>query len=133
VALKVRESSLWQWLKQAEKVYGDLLHMERIENSVGSGTPDVHGCLNGKQFTIELKAVRRSKMITCGLRESQVWWALRRKMASGNHWFLIQVGDERYLIKGALASVLDKPIEYEELSALGVLVFEPMDVIAILA
>src|SRR6266550_4038988 len=76
---KSKESSLWKWLKQAESWLGTDLHMERIENSAGLGTPDVHGCFRGAHFTIELKSVARKRVIHFGISPYQDWWARRRK------------------------------------------------------
>jgi hypothetical protein len=113
---KADESALWAWLKQAERMYGTTLHMERIENGVGKGTPDVEGVVSFTAFTIELKSVarprRESTPINVGLSAHQVWWASRRWSAGGNHWILVQIGAgascKRYLIP---ASCIDRLTE----------------------
>jgi hypothetical protein len=121
---KARESQLWLWLKKAEPEFGSDLHWERIENLVGKGTPDVHGCVHcwGSRkatFTIELKTVARTRFINCGLSQEQLWWAERRAQAGGSHWLLIQVGSgaaaKRYLIPGNKICKFQFPVPEKEL------------------
>ena len=55
-----RESSLWTWLSGARKRLKSQLHMDRVENSVMKGMPDVEGhLLDAGQFWMELKASER--------------------------------------------------------------------------
>jgi len=51
----VKESELYQ--KHVRKMSG-LLHLERIESSVGTGFPDVSAAGGGKQFLIETKVAK---------------------------------------------------------------------------
>jgi hypothetical protein len=57
------ESSLWQKVRKggvALKLLGHEVHLRRLENSVGTGDPDVNGCINGPHtFDIELKSEPR--------------------------------------------------------------------------
>lgn len=46
------ESSFWQTLRKNVKG-----HLERVENMVGTGTPDVNFCIEGIEGWIELKHV----------------------------------------------------------------------------
>lgn len=112
---KIDEKNLWKWLSTIQARFGHFLHMERIENITGKGTPDVHGVYNRQAFTIELKAVARGKLIDCEISEHQEYWALRRQSAGGQHWFLIQVGSShtaaRYLIPGWKVSALRGQVE----------------------
>jgi hypothetical protein len=111
--MSTRETSLWRWLSRARKQErSGGLHIQRVENSVASGTPDVEGCLRGHgQFWIELKSVDRPKRtggrLAVKIRDAQVEWMRRRYMAGGNVWMLIQVGRgndaERYLVHGCKA------------------------------
>jgi hypothetical protein len=85
--------------------------MQRVENLVGTGTPDVEGFYR-KQFWIELKAVGRpiNGHIDVEVSPEQVAWHRRRQRAGGATWFLIQVGSghgaKRYLIPGHRADAL---------------------------
>ena len=94
---KPLEKSLWRWLSQARKTLGPLLHMERVENCVGMGHPDVVGCYDGVDFQIELKTAARparpTTLIKTAVQPSQVIWAKKRSDANGSSaWLLIQVG-----------------------------------------
>jgi hypothetical protein len=44
------EAALWQLVKK--NISG---HLIRVENTAGSGTPDVHACYKGRETWIELK------------------------------------------------------------------------------
>jgi hypothetical protein len=107
-----REASLWQRLKNAAdglEAIGYRLHIERIENSVGTGFPDTDGAIEGAQFKIEMKSCKRPKRSTTLIRpksrESQsIWHKKRTDAGSRHHWVLIQVGEAHkaklYLIPG---------------------------------
>ena len=105
------ETGLWRWLKGANKELRADLHMQRVENSVGSGAPDVEGKLRlGDQFWIELKSAKRPKAdgpVRFKVRDAQVEWLKRRALVGGRGWLLLQVGSghaaRRYLIHGSLA------------------------------
>lgn len=95
----VKETRLWGWLTKARKTMRSQLHMTRIENSVGRGTADVEGCLNGTQFWIELKVyakpARPSTKIKVLFELAQRPWLTRRIKAGGDAWVLVQVGPGR--------------------------------------
>lgn len=107
-----RESSLWQRCKRAGiqlLAGGHLVHLGRIENSAGSGNPDVDGCIDATQVWIELKScvrpARASTLIRPKLRDSQRDWH-RDRSAAGcrTNWVLLQVGEsgnsKLYLVAG---------------------------------
>lgn len=110
-----RETSLWQWLKKAIPLYKYKLHMNRVENSVMTGMPDVEGCLLGKQFWIELKVVgapaRMHTLIKPTFQPSQLPWLRRRALAGGRAFVLLQVGSgrraRRYLLRADEAQQLE--------------------------
>lgn len=118
----VNETELWKWLKKAhlQNDFGDDLHMERIENLVGVGNPDVTGCLRGGAFDIELKTVDRPARATTPLlprdyvRAAQKNWLVARWRAGGQCYILLQVGkDKRYLIPGNMVRRLEGMDESE--------------------
>ncbi len=90
------------------------LHLQRVENSVGSGAPDVEGKLRrGGQFWIELKSTARPKRdgpVRFKVRDSQVEWMRRRAAVGGRAWLLLQVGSgrsaARYLVPGEHAKMV---------------------------
>jgi hypothetical protein len=108
-----RETALWDWLSKARQQY-DSLHMERVENMIADGTPDVEGCIAGINFQIELKTherPRRSKTpIRFPVRRAQIEWHQHRWEAGGNSCWLLQVGssaDRRiYLLAGPFGQML---------------------------
>jgi hypothetical protein len=124
-----REASLWQWLKDHRKELRPLRHdIQRIENGVGKGTPDVEGCIDAKTFWCELKIALKMKgdNFRIHITGDQVRKALRRENAGGRSWVLIRIcGDtwrdnRHYLIAGKNSEELMKPISrarLEELSA----------------
>lgn len=135
------EKSLWTWLKQA-KVRMSLLDLQRIENGVGVGTPDVEGCYKGKAFWIELKAEERPVRLTTSvvkfgegsIRNDQIAWLEYRWRCGGRAFVLFQVGSgykaKRYLVRGCDAHRLPGLTE-PELAAVAVRspVADPVSVI----
>lgn len=121
-----RESSLWIWLKSARLKYRGTLHMNRVENSVSAGMPDVEGQLKDHaQFWIELKSAPRPKgdgPVAVKIRDAQVEWLRRRDKAGGNAWLLIQVGSaakaKRYLVLGMHAARIQAGVTEAELADL---------------
>lgn len=113
VATVARESSLWGRIK--DTAIPELLYkrhhvdLQRLENSVGTGHPDIEGCIDGAQVWIELKSEGRPARDTTPIhpkvRESQSIWH-RKRILAGCHcnWVLLQVGEGRraalYLIPG---------------------------------
>lgn len=114
-----KESNLWRWLSKGIKLYNrtepDSMHLTRIENTVGEGTPDVEGCLRGLAFWIELKSVMPAKSgrldIRKAIRPGQVPWLVKRWKAGGSAFMLIQVGSgikaRRYLVPGRVCEALE--------------------------
>ena len=83
--------------------------LQRLENAVGTGHPDVEGCIDGAQTWIELKSeprpARMKTPIHPKIRESQsIWHRERTEAGSRCHWVLLQVGSSHkaslYLIPG---------------------------------
>lgn len=125
-----RESGLWKWLRKAEKTFRDRLDMNRVENSLGSGMPDVEGVLDAHQFWIELKSTARPTRETTPVRfavrdrEAQERWLARRWRFARNTWLLCQVGERhkavRYLIPGDYAASVYAGVTEDELAAMSV-------------
>ena len=122
MASKTRESSLWTWLRGAERDLRPDLRMERVENAVSCGTPDVDGVLNGRHFKIELKTVARPARKSTGLRikfqPAQPNWLRSWCASGGNAFVLVQVGSgpvaRRYLVPGKDVDALSVPDLTEE-------------------
>ncbi len=116
------ETVLWGWLKRARYAFLRDLHMNRIENLVGKGTPDVEGCLTIEQFWIELKCSDRPKRPTTNVkvkfRPYQPEWHKARRKAGGRVFVLVQVGSgkkdaRRYLVSSVYLSLLKDGITEE--------------------
>lgn len=127
-----RESSLWDWLKKARHELGPALDMNRVENAVEEGTPDVEGYLNiptakgvggvEGQFWLELKAEERPARngpIRFKVRDKQIEWINRRWEIGANAFWLVQVGSgsERrlFLAPGPCGEKLQAGISEAEL------------------
>lgn len=96
-----RESSLWDWLSKARVMLGEALDINRVENLVQEGMPDVEGHLRISpqlqgQFWLELKSeerpARSSTPIRFKVRDKQIEWINRRWAIGGNVFWLLQVG-----------------------------------------
>lgn len=107
-----RENQLWAWLKKARLELPDDLDLNRVENGVMKGMPDVEGHLRGQgQFWLELKSAERPARTSTPVRfkfqPGQPEWLVRRWALGGRAFVLCQVGsggDRRlYLIRGHFA------------------------------
>lgn len=109
-----RETSMWAWLRRAHEKWPSALHLQRVENAIAEGTPDVEGCLSGQSFWIEMKSCPMPKRaltpIRPRFRPAQVPWLRRRWAAGGCALLLLQVGSaraaKRYLLEPEEAALL---------------------------
>lgn len=131
-AAMARESALWKWLSEgARKRYGDnSLFLQRIENGLERGTPDVEGCLHGQSFWLELKsAVRPTRPTTnlpfpCKDRPEQFDWQADRWKARFTRagWLLLVTGLAKpravYFVSGEHARRFEQGVTERELEEL---------------
>jgi len=113
----MRESGLWGTMKRnLGSVKG--LHMVRLENSAGNGTPDVNGCYRGQDFWAELKylaefPVRPSTVVRIPhFTDEQRLWLKSRGEAGGLAWLFVQVGREYLLFDHVNAQEIGVPLGY---------------------
>lgn len=101
------EAKLWQVMKAKLALPADRL--DRIENSFGSGYPDVQACIMAEDAWIELKAPREparaaTHLMTCNgnhpLLESQINWFIRQRQAGGIAFILVRTNKRMMLIEG---------------------------------
>ena len=92
------------------RIQRPLDRIERIENVVGIGTPDINYCIEGKEGWIELKQPTEPKKDTTPLfgsnhklSQGQKNWFLRQFRAKGRGHILIATDKRWILISGALA------------------------------
>ena len=108
-----RESALWDRIRDTAiptlLAAGHKVDLQRLENLVGVGHPDVEGCIDAQQVWVELKSEARPKRkdtpIRPKLRTSQSEWHKTRASVGFRHnWVLLQVGSSRaarlYLLPG---------------------------------
>lgn len=101
----MKESDLWALLKKAVRAIEPDAQLERIENAVARGTPDVAYTIRGAAGWIELKHVRNGSD-QVGLRPMQVVWMRALTRAGGKGWILARRGNEIRLWSGDDAAAL---------------------------
>ena len=71
----------------------------RIENRIGGGVPDVHVCVDGISFWIELKTTKTSRVV---ISSHQIAWNFAYHAAGGVSFFLISplLSPNLYLFDG---------------------------------
>lgn len=122
-----RENRLWAWLSKVKET--PRLAIERCENAVSTGTPDVTVCYEGASAFIELKSAARPKRATTPVRfptrDGQVDWHTAWWEAGASTWWLVQVGQghERsiYMLAGHWGEQLHKGMTELDLAAVSVL------------
>lgn len=77
----MKESQFWALVKG--KMLGDV---ERVENALTRGTPDVNGCYNGQEYWLELKILDAKG--NCELRPEQYLWHRKRQEHGGRVFVL---------------------------------------------
>ena len=87
------EKNLWSSLNQIQKTKNTWYCM-RVESSTVNGIPDVHCCIKGKSFWLELKANDDKKL---GLSKYQILWQLDYLKVGGNVFNLVFALSQREL------------------------------------
>lgn len=98
----IKESALWQQVKNGLEDVDT--HLCRLENSAGSGVPDVNACSHGVEVWLELKMFHGNDL---HFRNSQRAW-ISRRLAVGGRVFIVARKDDQLLIYRA-ASMLAAP------------------------
>lgn len=106
------ESTDYKTFKKNVPQPGDRL--DRIENAVVTGMPDINMCIGGREFWIEQKSPKEPVRSTTPLfgsnhkiSQEQQNWFLRQRQAGGKAYFLI-VTDKRWmLLPGFLADEIN--------------------------
>jgi len=103
----MRESSFWNSLRKGlMQASNNRIFLERHENSLNSGTPDVHYCLNAVSGWIELKylpdyPVHADTLIHLRhFNDFQRLWLQRYYQAGGNAWLILRIKKDVYMIYG---------------------------------
>lgn len=88
------QKHVWQPLKKG----CPQVHWMRLENAVGTGMPDVNGCLNGVEAWIENKV---TDGYAISFRPTQPAWIFQRVMHGGRVFILVRKKDTFYLYHGS--------------------------------
>jgi hypothetical protein len=97
------------------KVVKGRRRLDRVENVVLAGMPDVNGCFDGVEFWLEMKSPTEPKRKSTPLfgsnhrvSQEQKNWFLRQLQAGGNAYFYVCT-DKRYLLlPGGLADRINE-------------------------
>lgn len=115
--MSTSEKALWHWLKQA--THDPRVFLYRVENSAFSGSPDVQGYIEGfGNIFIELKdlkyPIRATTLLKFDVHNSQEFWHMKMsRLGSHNHYFLIQIEQDRYFVPGVHAKSLREGVKRE--------------------
>ncbi len=106
------ESTDYKTFKANVPQPGDRL--DRIENVVVTGMPDINMCIGGTEVWIEQKSPKEPKRSTTALfgsnhkvSQEQANWMLRQRKAGGKCYFLISTDKRWMLIGGFLADQIN--------------------------
>lgn len=110
--MRFPEQQLWDRLR---KHAAGRVHMERVENLVGAGRPDVDTLHAGNFVPLELKRVKEwPRRVSTpvlgreGLNQAQKNWHLTWRQWGGAALIVVGVADEVYAFPGALADELNE-------------------------
>lgn len=102
----MNESSAYKWLKDAI-CNSSSDRIDRFENIVGVGNPDVNVCIDGAEFWIEIKAPKEPVKATTPLfgsnhklSQDQKNWILRQLKANGNAYIFVATDKRKMLVHG---------------------------------
>ena len=87
------EKNLWKSLNTIQKKESTWYCM-RVETTTLNGVPDIHACIKGKSFWLELKANEDKKL---GLSKYQILWQLDYLKVGGNVFNLVFALSQREL------------------------------------
>lgn len=118
--MRLQEQKLWDRMRHSLK---DKVYMERVENVVNPGRPDVDVLWNGVVLPIELKAiegwpVKASTAVLGGrgLNQNQLNWWLNWKRWGGFGFILVGVDGDIFAIPGTQSDLVNKMNSKELLS-----------------
>lgn len=112
------ERNFFEQLKRNLPKVGVPLHLQRIENTAGVGTPDVNYCLAGREGWAELKAWERirftGRFTVPKFRAEQAAWLYARSSAGGRAYLVCRINRDVALFDGRLAPALfDKELHLD--------------------
>jgi len=87
------EKNLWSSLNQLQKT-DPAMFLMRVESTTINGIPDVHACIQGQSFWLELKSNDDKKF---GLSKYQIIWQIDYLNVGGNVFNLVLAPSQRAL------------------------------------
>jgi hypothetical protein len=106
----MKESTFYQRVRKMILAEFPSARIDRVENGLVDGMPDVNCCLSGPEVWLELKYVedwpaRATTQVLGrkGLRLEQVNWHIRQSAAGGKSWILVGIGKETWIIDNLYA------------------------------
>lgn len=134
-----KESTLWKWLRDGTNgTNGPVplnFDMNRIENAVSSGMPDVEGIFDKQHFWIELKRIPLQKLMIIEFQPKQIPFLEKRWRLGGASWLLVAIGEganfKRYMIRGCDARRFEDSFTVDEIEDLSVIdpKASPLDIV----
>lgn len=110
----MHESSFWRSIKTGlQKASNNKIYLQRIEDKLSSGLPDVHFCYKGKTGWIELKQLPEypikidTSIKIPHLTIHQKQWHKNYYEAQGKSFALIKIKRDSYLFKGSFIDCLE--------------------------
>lgn len=107
------EATSWGWLREGLLRVDRAAILERVENGVSAGMPDVNYVMGRTSGWIELKAVALPKNTGTpvlgreGLNLAQVNWHMARSSRGDNVWIFVSAAPYRWLLWGAHAKYIN--------------------------
>lgn len=100
----MKESGLYQRIRRQIIAAFPLARIDRVENGLVDGMPDVNACMAGKDIWMELKHLEKwpARATTPvlgrrGLRPEQINWHIRQHAAGGISFIVMGVGHETWI------------------------------------
>jgi hypothetical protein len=93
--------------------YGD--RIDRVENSMVAGAPDINMCIEGTELWIEQKSPKEPSRVSTPLfgsnhriSQNQKNWFLRQRKAGGRCYFLVSSDKRWMLLPGSMADKINE-------------------------
>ena len=100
----MKESTFYQRVRKMILAEFPSARIDRVENGIVDGMPDVNCCVNGQDLWLELKYIeswpaRASTQVLGrkGLRPEQINWHIRQAAAGGDSYVIVGIGKETWV------------------------------------
>lgn len=100
----IKEAAMWPKIR--EVFMKNKGHVERFENSISFGAPDIYCCLNGQSFWIESKK-EIGNIVT--FRATQLVWLYKHTIAEG-HAFILTINDNKQVFSYSASEIIKRKL-----------------------